>query len=94
MAVKTEDVLYTARLARLELSEADAAAYVEGLESILGYFQGLQEVDTQDVVPTVHLNQAMSVPRPDVSESPYERNVALANAPEEDGEHFLVPRVI
>ena len=94
MAVKTDDVLYTARLARLELSESDAEAYVEGLESILGYFQVLQEVHTENVEPTIHLNPETDALRDDASHVPFDREVALANAPTEDGEHFIVPRVI
>lgn len=55
MEIDRQAVEKVARLARLALSEDDAAAYQRQLSSILGYIEQLDEVDTEAVPPTAQV---------------------------------------
>ena len=94
LKVGKEELLYTASLAKLKTENEDLSSAAEELAGILDYFQQLAEVDTEGVEPTTHPTQNWSEPRPDESGQPLERGLALSNAPETDGEHFIVPRVL
>lgn len=90
-----EIVASTARLAMLELSDREAEQMGAEFGQILGYFDQLKEVDTEGVPPTFHPSATrptrLRADKPDASLTPEE---ALENAPDTDGRHFKVPRVI
>ncbi|MGD9172822.1 MAG: Asp-tRNA(Asn)/Glu-tRNA(Gln) amidotransferase subunit GatC [Desulfobacterales bacterium] len=94
MKITKEEVLYVARLARLDL-EADAIDKFAGqIDEILGYIEKLNQVDTEGVKPTSHAISLTNAFRDDVERQHLARERALANAPEEDEGCFVVPRVI
>ncbi len=92
--ISRDEVRHVARLARLELSEAEEARMTGQMNQILGYMDKLNELDTRDVVPTTHAVQLQNVFRPDRVNDSLPREEALANAPLSDGVNFVVPRVI
>ena len=87
-------VRHVGKLGRIELSELDVATFALQLGSILVYFDKLKELDTTNVEPMVHAMEIANVlaqDTPGLSLSPEE---ALANAPQRDGDFFMVPKVI
>ena len=54
----------------------------------------LAQVDTSDVEPLYSPAQHPGPQREDVSARRRERSEVLANAPEADGEYFIVPRIV
>jgi aspartyl-tRNA(Asn)/glutamyl-tRNA(Gln) amidotransferase subunit C len=54
-----------AKLAHLNLSDAEIAKFTPQLGGILGYFQNLQELDTTNVAPTAQVTGLHNVTRPD-----------------------------
>lgn len=92
--VTLEDVKYVARLARLSFTPEEEEHMARDLTSILGYMQQLNEVDTSEVAPMEHVLDRVDVFREDVTESRISHADALSNAPDTDGDHFRVPRVI
>ncbi len=99
--VTEKDVAYVADLAHLELTEDERARMLKDLNSILGYIDRLNELDTSAVEPMAQVasrygagddaNRAM---RPDEPRPSLPHNVALRNAPATDGIFFKVPKVI
>ena len=97
MKITGEDVLYVSDLANLELTEAERERMLRYLNSILGYIDRLNQLDTTDVPPMAQVSAAMapdSAMRPDQARPCLPRADALRNAPENDGEFFKVPKVI
>jgi aspartyl-tRNA(Asn)/glutamyl-tRNA(Gln) amidotransferase subunit C len=110
MKVTEKDVTYVADLANLELSEQERARMVRDLNSILGYVDSLNELDTTDVPPMAQVSDRFGLDdskkgsarfayasREDVHEGlrkSLSHEVALANAPDTDGTFFKVPKVI
>lgn len=88
------DIRHVARLARLELTDAEADRLGAQLDHILDYVAQLDELDTADVPPTTHAVALPPASRDDRVTGRLDRAEALAAAPEHDGRAFSVPRVV
>ncbi len=97
MKVSPEDVLYVSELANLELTDEERECMLRDLNSILGYIDRLNQLDTEGVPPMAQVSAGMppdSAMRPDDTRPSIPREDALRNAPQSDGEFFKVPKVI
>ncbi|MEZ6047832.1 MAG: Asp-tRNA(Asn)/Glu-tRNA(Gln) amidotransferase subunit GatC [Planctomycetaceae bacterium] len=94
MSLTQADVTKVATLSRLALSEEESAQMLQHLGQILGYFEILQEVDTENVEPMAHAIELHNVFREDEILESLPREEALANAPKTDGKYFLVPQIL
>ena len=88
------DVEHVAHLARLGLSEEEVSQLEGQLNHILEQFAVLSELDTDAIPPTARVIELENVLRDDVVRPSFDREVALANAPERTDEHFVVPAVL
>jgi aspartyl-tRNA(Asn)/glutamyl-tRNA(Gln) amidotransferase subunit C len=94
MKISKEEVLYVARLARLDL-DADAIDKFAGqIDEILGYIEKLNQVDTEGIQPTSHAISLTNAFRDDEPRQHLERKRALANAPEQEEGQFVVPKIV
>ena len=89
--IDREQVLHVARLARLQLSEAEVDRMVGELSSILGHIETINELDLEGVPPTSHVVEVANALRPDVPRPSWDREVVLGAAPERTEEGFVVP---
>lgn len=92
--ITREEVRHVADLARLDLNPDEEVQMTQQLNAILDYMEKLNEVDTSQVEPTTHAVERANVFREDVVGPSLQRDSALANAPQTDGVHFVVPKVI
>ena len=83
-----------AKLARLTFSRDEAARIAEDLESILGYVETLNELDTGDVELMSHVIPLATPMRDDRAATALDPELAVANAPAHEGSAFVVPKVI
>ena len=81
-------------LARLQLSETERAEIAGDLSNILTMIAKLQEVDTDGVEPLRHISEKTMEWREDKVHHPISKEAALKNAPQHNGDYFLVPKVI
>ncbi|MDH5512544.1 MAG: Asp-tRNA(Asn)/Glu-tRNA(Gln) amidotransferase subunit GatC, partial [Gammaproteobacteria bacterium] len=58
MSLDREQVRRIAHLARLHITEQEAAGYAETLSRILGLIEQMNAVDTAGVTPMAHPNEA------------------------------------
>jgi aspartyl-tRNA(Asn)/glutamyl-tRNA(Gln) amidotransferase subunit C len=94
MALNKKDVENIALLARLALDEIEIEAYTRQLNSILGYMEKINTLDTERVEPTAHVLPLKNVFREDENKPGLTQEVALANAPDQEGGQFRVPRIV
>ena len=94
MAVTTQEVQKIAKLARIAMSEDDAAALAPELNAILGFVEQLEEVDTSSVAPMAAVIPNTLRLREDAVTDGDVREKVLANAPARQGGFFGVPKVI
>ena len=94
MKVDREEVEYVATLARIELGEEEKELYSEQLSTILGFFDRLREVDTENVQPTSHVVDLVNAYRSDqVRPGPGVEEV-LKNTPDREDRFFRVPKIL
>jgi aspartyl-tRNA(Asn)/glutamyl-tRNA(Gln) amidotransferase subunit C len=91
MAISRDEVLHVARLARLELSEAEVERFAEQLSAILEAVGKVSELDLEGVEPTAHPLELANVWAEDEPRPCLTVDEALANAPDREGGSFRVP---
>jgi aspartyl-tRNA(Asn)/glutamyl-tRNA(Gln) amidotransferase subunit C len=94
MKITNENVERVAQLARLDLSPDEIETMTPQLDTILSYVAKLDELDTADIDVTTHTQSMVNAFRDDVTHSSLPREKALAAAPRQNGEAFVVPRII
>ena len=88
------DIEYVARLARIELTEAEKEMYSKQLGQVLGYFKKLSEIDVSNVEPSAHAHAKYNVWRDDVEGEAMSVEDALMNAPAKRDNQIVVPKVV
>ena len=94
MALTAEDVANLARLARIELSEAELEVLAPQLDVILESVARVSEVAAQDIPPTSHALPLTNVFRTDELKPCLPREKILAGAPAAEQMRFRVPRIL
>ncbi len=94
LAVDRDEVLKIASLAKLHLTEDEVDMYTDQMNEILEYMHQLDELDTENVEPLSHVLDQLNMTRRDKEEPSLDRDEALNNPPDSDGEYFVVPKVI
>ena len=92
--ITSAEVEHVARLARLDLSEAEKERMRSQLDAILTYIDKLRQLDTENVEPTAHAIPMVNVMREDLVRPGLGTEEMLANGPERAGDFFRVPRII
>jgi aspartyl-tRNA(Asn)/glutamyl-tRNA(Gln) amidotransferase subunit C len=92
--ISRAEVERIAHLARLRLTEAEAADAARRLDAILDYVAQLEAVDTSGVPETSFVIPLATPMREDVPGALLPPELAVANAPAPRGSAFTVPRVL
>ncbi len=94
MILSRKDVEHVAHLGRLELSEEELELFSKQLNQILEYFKKLEELNTENVLPTSHAVPVEMTLREDEARLSQVTEDALSQAPEQTNNLFLVPKII
>jgi aspartyl-tRNA(Asn)/glutamyl-tRNA(Gln) amidotransferase subunit C len=89
--LEREQVVHVARLARLQLDEAELAKMATELSAVLDHVERIRELDLAEVQPTSHAVDVAGVMRADEPQPSLPRDVILAAAPEPVEGGFGVP---
>ena len=88
------DVAYVARLARLQLSEQEITTFGSQLKDVVAYVQKLKRLDLRGIEPMSHAHPVLNVFREDAVKPSLDRERVLANAPQQAGDLFVVPKIV
>jgi aspartyl-tRNA(Asn)/glutamyl-tRNA(Gln) amidotransferase subunit C len=94
MSISLSDVHRIARLARIEIDDAQAQEAAAKLGDIFAMIERISRVDTTGVAPMSHPLDGVQRLRDDAAQEQPPRETLLQNAPEQAQGLFLVPRVI
>jgi len=83
-----------AKLARLDLTEAEIAEFTGQLIAILDYVEKMNRLDTENVQPLAHCLPISNCFREDIVKESLGTEKTLANAPQRDGDFFKVPKIL
>ncbi|MGH1478185.1 MAG: Asp-tRNA(Asn)/Glu-tRNA(Gln) amidotransferase subunit GatC [Geminicoccales bacterium] len=94
MSLDEATVARIARLARIKVDESERAALAGELSNIMGWIEQLSEVDTDQVEPMTSMDNVTLQLRSDEVTDGDKAPDILANAPGEQDDHFVVPKVV
>jgi aspartyl-tRNA(Asn)/glutamyl-tRNA(Gln) amidotransferase subunit C len=92
--IDEKQVRQVAKLSRLALNDQQIHEFSTQLSAILGYIEKLNELDTKNVEPLAHCLPVHNVFRDDVVKPSLGTEKVVANAPETDGQFFIVPKIL
>ena len=94
MEVDEATVRRIARLARIEVTDAEASQLKGELSGILQWVEQLEEVDTDTVEPMTRVVPIQLKQRDDVVTDGEKAGDVVANAPISDDNFYVVPTVV
>lgn len=92
--IDIEQVKQVAKLSRLDLSETEISQFTGQLGAILEYVEKLNQLDTSNVEPLAHCLPINNCLRADEVKESLGTDKTVTNAPQSDGQFFIVPRIL
>jgi aspartyl-tRNA(Asn)/glutamyl-tRNA(Gln) amidotransferase subunit C len=92
--ITRDDVAHVAHLARLSLTDDEAAMFTEQLDAVLDHAGDVEALDVGEVEPMVHPYPLRNVVRPDVVGPTVDRDEVLGQAPAVEDGQFRVPTIL
>ena len=83
-----------ANLARLKFNETEKVQIKSDLQNMIGMIEKMNELDTTDVAPLLHITENVNVLREDMVEGSITNEEALQNAANKNAPFFIVSKVI
>ena len=88
------DVRYVAHLARMHLSDKEAATFQGQLDQVVGMIDKLGQLDLEGIEPTSHAHPVNNVFRPDEVRPGLDHDCVMNNAPAVVHGQFQVPKIV
>ncbi len=92
--ISMEQVKHVAHLARLAITEEEAAQFQHQLDQMISFAEQLNELDTDQVTATSHVLDMKNVMREDVSKPGLPIEEVVKNAPDSEDGYIRVPAII
>jgi aspartyl-tRNA(Asn)/glutamyl-tRNA(Gln) amidotransferase subunit C len=88
------DIAHVAKLARLALTQDEAAQFAAQFAHLFTHIRQLQELDLDAIGATAQVIPLTNVMREDVVTPSLDREAVLGNAPDREGPYFKTPRIL
>ena len=89
--VKTEDIEYVAKLAKLRLTDEEKEKLTPQMADIINLANKISELNTDGIKETAHILEMNNVFREDEVVPSYNRNDIIMNAPQKEAGCIIVP---
>ena len=83
-----------AELSKLEFKDEEKATIIKDMNKMLDFVDQLQELNTDNVEPLIHMSEEFNVLREDENVKTINQDEALKNAPSKDSTYFKIPKVL
>lgn len=83
-----------AELSKLEFKDEEKATIINDMNKMLDFVDQLQELNTDNVEPLIHMSEEFNVLREDENVKTINQDEALKNAPSKDSTYFKIPKVL
>jgi aspartyl-tRNA(Asn)/glutamyl-tRNA(Gln) amidotransferase subunit C len=94
MEITDDMVENLAYLSRLTFNDQEKEEIKKDLQRMISFVEKLNELDTSNVKPLLHMTDAEDIYRDDIVQGSMLKEDALRNAPMADNNYFKVPKVI
>ena len=94
MSINKTQLKKIARLARLDLDDANIDSQIADFNNLLNLIASMNQLDTDGVAPMAHPLQITQPTREDVANEPEQRELLQKSAPATEDGLYLVPQVI
>ncbi len=94
MPISIDDVQGMAKLARLSLDAQTQELFAKQFADIINYMEILSEVDTENIPPLYSPSMHNAPLRADEVHVRCSRQEVLQNAPSDNEQYFVVPRIV
>jgi aspartyl-tRNA(Asn)/glutamyl-tRNA(Gln) amidotransferase subunit C len=94
MKITKETLQKLAHLSRVEIDPKKADGLLKDMEQIITWVEKLDELDTAEVEPLMHMSYELNALRSDIVQQDISKEQALKNAPDREGDFFGVPKVL
>lgn len=92
--VSLEEVRHMARLSRLLIDHEEEEMFSRQFGRILGHMAVLENIDTEGVEPLFSPLTGSGRERLDIADNIRTVEEIMSNAPDTDGEYFIVPKIV
>ena len=93
MKISREEIIHIAKLANLNLTDAEIDKYTNDMEDILNFANIVNDVNTDGVDEAIGTDSHNVFRKDEIGES-VDRETLLQNAPSQDEGMFRIPKVI
>ena len=94
MVINDELLDKLANLSRLEFNPEEKLILKDELEKMIGFFDKLNELDTENVEPLLFMNNNSNFTRQDVVKNELDQKDVFENTTVHENQFFKVPKVI
>jgi aspartyl-tRNA(Asn)/glutamyl-tRNA(Gln) amidotransferase subunit C len=94
MQIDSKTIQGIAHLARLEFDKESESSMLQDFNKILTWMEKLNEIDTSQVEPLIHMSDEVNKLREDEAKITLSHEEALYNAPKKDSDYFRVPKFL
>lgn len=94
MNIDLQTIIDIAHLSRIEFDAKDQDAMLQDFNKILTWMDKLNEIDTTNTEPLIHMSAEVNVLREDVAKNTLTHAEALFNAPKKDSDYIRVPKFV
>ena len=94
MTIDLKTIKHISKLSRISVDDAKADKLVDDLNSIFGFIEKLNELNTDNVEPLTSVVETTLKLRTDEVKSKDIRDQILKNSPDENEDFFVVPKVV
>ncbi len=91
----TNDIIdKLANLAKLQFEDNQKDEIRKDLSKIIAFVDKIDELDTENIEPLIHINQEVNILREDEVKETISQFQALKNAPSKDSDYFKISTVL
>lgn len=94
MSITPDELRHVARIARIDLSDAEVEKFIKQVNDIIAWFQELGKIDTKGVEPSFQPVRTENVFRPDEVGACLSQDDALINTDASEKGYFKGPRAV
>ena len=94
MKIDKKTVAKIAKLSKLKFNEEEGELILKDMNKMLDFIGQLNELDTDDIEPLVHMSDEVNKLRKDINKEETSQKEALKNSPEKDSTYFKLPKVL